>query len=45
MKDKVITGVLVVAAFSALSYYVVRDYQRKINERRQMKDFIHFQLF
>lgn len=45
MKNSVLKDILVVAAFSAVSYIVVRNYQRRKRRDRQMKDFVHFQLF
>lgn len=45
MNDSVLKDILVVAAFSALSYLVMRNYQKKKRADRQMRDFVHFQLF
>ena len=45
MKDDVIKGVLIVAAFSAASYWVVKHYQKKQEIKRRNRDYIHFQLF
>lgn len=45
MKNSVLKDFLVVAAFSAVSYIVMRNYQRRKRRDRQMRDFVHFQLF
>ena len=45
MKNNLFKDILVVAAFSAVSYIVMRNYQRKKRRDRQMRDFVHFQLF
>lgn len=45
MKNDVLKDILVVAAFTAMSYIVVRNYQIKKRKDRQMRDFVHFQLF
>lgn len=45
MKNNVLKDILVVAAFSAISYLVARNYQKRKKKDRQMKDFVHFQLF
>ncbi|WP_436414811.1 hypothetical protein [Petrimonas sp.] len=45
MKNSAFKDFLVMAAFSAVSYIVMRNYQRKKRRDRQMKDFVHFQLF
>ena len=45
MKNSVLKVILVVAAFSAVSYIVMRNYQKKKSKDRQIKDFVHFQLF
>lgn len=45
MKDSVVKDILVVAAFSALSYVMMRNYQKRKKARKQMRDFVHFQLF
>ncbi len=45
MKDSVLKDILVVVAFSTISYIVMRNYQKKKRRDRQMKDFVHFQLF
>lgn len=45
MKNNAFKDILIVAAFSAVSYIVMRNYQRKKRRDRQMRDFVHFQLF
>jgi positive regulator of sigma E activity len=45
MKNNLFKDILVVAAFSAVSYIVMRNYQKKKRRDRQMRDFVHFQLF
>lgn len=45
MKADPLKDFLVVAAVSTLSYLFVRNYLKRKKAEKQMKDFIHFQLF
>ncbi len=45
MKDSALKDFLVVAAVSTLSYLVVKNYINRKKAEKQMKDFIHFQVF
>lgn len=45
MNNSVFKDILVVAAFSTISYLVMRNYQKKKKADRQLRDFVHFQLF
>ena len=45
MKDGPLKDFIVVAAVSTLSYLFVRNYMKRKNAEKKMKDFIHFQIF
>lgn len=45
MKDNVLKDILVFAAVSTLSYLVVKNYVKRKKAEKQMKEFIHFQIF
>lgn len=45
MKDSALKDFLVVAAVSTLSYLVVKNYMKRKKAEKQIKEFIHFQIF
>lgn len=45
MKDSVLRDVLVVATVSALSYLVMKNYMKRKKAEKQMREFVHFQIF
>ncbi len=43
--NKVLKDLLLVASASAIALLIVRNYQKHKRKERQMREFVHFQLF
>ena len=43
--NRILKDILLVASASAIALLIVRNYQKHKRQERQMKEFLHFQLF
>lgn len=45
MKTNDVRDIMVLAAFASFAYLVVRNYRKKKHTDKEVREFLHFQLF